>query len=66
MKWVGLILTVAAVWFLRMEWENPYEGRFTRPIAILGIAMGVVFFFEGFKREIVAELRRKDRDSSDA
>ena len=67
MKWIGLILAVAAAWFLREVWWDTVEGRVLRPIAILGIIAGVVMFFEGLKRDIVAELRRrKDSDSPDA
>ena len=65
MKWIGVILTLAAAWFLSVVWYDPVEGKVLRPIAILGIVVGVVLFFEGLKREVVAELRRKNTDSPD-
>jgi hypothetical protein len=65
MKWIGLILALAAAWFLHEVWHDTVEGKVFRPIAILGIVAGVVLFFEGLKRDVVAELRRKNTDSSD-
>jgi hypothetical protein len=64
MKWIGLTVALAAAWFLYVVWGDPVEGKVARPIAIIGIVVGVLLFIEGLKREIVAELRRKDKDSS--
>lgn len=66
MRWTGVALAVFGVWFMRLWWYDPTEGPAGRTFAAAAIIGGVVLFFEGLKREIVSEVRRKDRDTSDS
>jgi hypothetical protein len=61
MKWIGTITAILGAWLLKSAWYDPVEGKFFRPVAVLLIAGGLLAFFEGLKREIIAGVRQGDK-----
>ena len=62
MKWLGVILTVLAIFMLFEAWYDTREGPAIRAACYLAIGAGVFLFFEGLKREIIAALKAKTSD----
>jgi hypothetical protein len=56
MKWLGILLVVLCGWIVKMAWYDTIEGPPTRAVCYIVIVVGVVLFFEGLKREIIAAL----------
>ena len=62
MKWLGIIGMFAAAAMTYVTWSDSLEGFYVRVVATVTGTVSVFAYFEGLKREIVAETRDSIRN----
>jgi hypothetical protein len=63
MKHAAIAAIIFATWWFYVWRHDPVEGAYMRPFAIVVGGVGILAYFEGLKREIVAALQSQQSES---
>ena len=63
MKYAAIAAILFSAWWFYIWRHDPVEGAYMRALALVVGGVGILAYFEGLKREIIAALRSRQPES---